>query len=62
MSDKKDVTCGRCGAMGLHWEEAAKGWRLFTPEGVVHTCYNTDKDKTKSVEKQSWKWDKKKRE
>jgi len=56
---KKLVNCNRCGEMGLHWEQDVKGWRLFTPEGVIHQCYGGEKNK-KSYEKKdkSWKWQK----
>ena len=57
---KDDISCSRCGAMNLHWENTGVGWRLFTPEGTMHACYNSDKDKTKNYEKDSWKWKSKK--
>lgn len=30
-------TCNRCGARGLHWEETADGWKLFTKDSR-HKC------------------------
>ena len=44
---KKMVACKRCGEAGLHWEQDVKGWRLFSPEGVVHSCKKPDASQPK---------------
>jgi hypothetical protein len=32
------IVCKYCGVDELHWEMTNAGWRLFTEEGIVHTC------------------------
>jgi len=31
-------SCKSCGRSNLHWGHTEYGWRLFTPEGVMHDC------------------------
>ena len=46
-SYKKDVACNTCGTPNLHWEQDVAGWRLFSPEGVIHNCYAAKNEKNK---------------
>ena len=34
------MACRYCGEKGLHWECAEGKWRLYTPQGDLHSCSN----------------------
>ena len=38
-SKNKTATCKRCGKDGLKWKHTEHGWRLFLPNGIMHTCH-----------------------
>jgi hypothetical protein len=35
---EQEVTCDRCGAVGLHWWDLPEGWRLFDDNNKLHVC------------------------
>lgn len=36
---KRVITCNKCSATGLHWENTQNGHRLFCSNGEMHECY-----------------------
>jgi len=48
---QEDKRCRYCRKSGFHWEQTAKGWRLFTEKGHLHSCKNGKPLKLKFGEK-----------
>lgn len=47
--DRQAPTCKRCGKTPLHWlpypkPNGSSGWRLYSPDGSLHTCRPEPKD------------------
>ena len=39
-----EVTCRRCRAPGLHWQETLSGYRLFNVDDTLHVCAAVEDD------------------